>query len=336
MSSVPLIQVTRGNIVESRHHGFVAVVDGSGKLVASAGDPDVVTYMRSAAKPIQGLNILFSGAAEKYQFTDRELAIMCSSHYGEEMHKETIYQILNKLGLSTQDLLCGNPLSISPAYMKQQLLEHMTIDEANSDCSGKHCGFLSVCLTKGYPIQNYNSPDHPMQQEIARIMAYMCCVEQSSIDIGVDGCGVPVHSIPLSHMARAYARLSNPSQLEEPYRSACGRIFAAMNAAPEMLAGTGGFCSEFLAHTGGRFCSKLGAEAVYCVGVKDKDLGIAVKIEDGNYRALYPVVMSVLMQLGLLTDSEIDALRGFVAPDVINDLGKPVGKISPCFQLEFT
>ena len=335
MHSVPLVEVTRGPIVESCHHGFVAVCDGSGKVIASAGDPHTVTYMRSAAKPIQGLNILLSGAAKKFNFTDRELAIMCSSHYGEEMHKEVIYRLLDKMGLAPSALLCGNPLSISADYMKRQLTEHMVIDEANSDCSGKHCGFLSVCLTKGYPIENYNSPDHPMQQEIAKIMAHICGVEEASIHIGVDGCGVPVHSMPLSAMARAYARISTPAQLEEPYRSGCGRIFRAMNAAPEMLAGTNGFCTEFLAHTNGRFCSKLGAEAVYCIGVKDRDLGIAVKIGDGNYRALYPAVMSVLAQLDLLSPEETAALQSFASPDIINDLGRPVGKIRPCFQLTF-
>lgn len=114
MSSVPLVEITRGPIVESRHHGFVAVCDGSGKLIASAGNPDTVTYMRSAAKPIQGLNILLSGAADRYGFTDRELAIMCSSHYGEEMHKEMIYGLLAKLGCPLTPCCAAIPFPSAP------------------------------------------------------------------------------------------------------------------------------------------------------------------------------------------------------------------------------
>lgn len=332
--SVPLIEVTRGGIVESWHRGFVAVTDGKGNLIASAGNPDVVTFMRSAAKPIQALNVIFSGAVKQYGITEKELAIMCSSHYGEEMHCTTVQGILEKLGLSAGDLLCGCSMSISASYRDRQLREHLPLNETNSDCSGKHSGFLSVCKTKGYPIENYVDAQHPMQQEVLQILAYMSNVSPSDIHIGVDGCGVPVHSLPLRSMAQAYARLTTPAQLEEPYQSACKTIVDAMNAYPEMIAGTNGFCTEFLKHTHGRFCAKLGAEAVYCIGVRDRDMGIAVKIEDGNYRALYPAVMSVLMQLELLTPQEIEALRSFVAPPNLNDHGQTVGAISPCFCLE--
>lgn len=334
MSAV-LIDVARGPIVESRHHGFIAVTNCDGKLIASAGDPSIVTYMRSAAKPIQAMNVLFSGAMEKFRFTQKELAIMCSSHYGEDMHREAVNGILEKTGLTHRDLLCGTPLSIKSSYRDQQLREHLPIDETNSDCSGKHSGFLSVCVAKGYPTANYTDPAHPMQQEVLDIVSYMCGVERASIYIGVDGCGVPVHGMPLRNMAMAYARLSNPEHLDEPYRSAAPVIFDAMNAYPEMIAGTEGFCTEFLKATHGRFCGKLGAESVYCIGVKGKDMGIAVKIEDGNYRALYPAVMSVLMQLDLLSGDEIEALRPFIAPDNLNDHGVSVGRISPSFKLDF-
>lgn len=332
MSEV-LVEVTRSGLVESRHCGSVAVTNGKGELLAYAGDPTLVTYIRSAAKPFQAMNVLFSGAFEHYGFTEKELAIMCSSHYGEDFHRETIRGILAKIGLSHENLLCGAPLSINAAYHDRQLREHLPINETNSDCSGKHSGFLSVCQLKGYPIENYTSPDHPMQKEILHIVSEMCCVPEGDIHIGVDGCGVPVHAMPLCNMARGYARLTTPAQLDEPYRSAAQKITAAMSAYPEMIAGTGGFCTEFLRHTHGRFCGKLGAEAVYCIGAADKDLGITVKIEDGNYRALYAAVMSVLTQLDLLTESERAALAPFAAPDCLNDHGNVIGTIRPAFTL---
>lgn len=332
MSAV-LTEVTRGDIVESRHHGQVAVCDHTGKLLAYAGDPEMVTYIRSAAKPIQAVNLFLSGAADKYQFTPKELAIMCSSHYGEKFHQETIYGILKKIGLSTQDLLCGTPPSISADYQYKQIWEHHKLDESNSDCSGKHCGFLSVCMAKGYDIKDYNSPQHPMQQEILALMSDFCQLPKEDFAIGVDGCGVPVHGLPLKNMAMAYARFANPETLPEQYREPCRRLFQAVNEEPQMLAGTNGFCTEFLRHTHGKFIGKLGAEAVYCIGVKDKDMGITVKIEDGNYRALYPAVMSVLKQLNLLTPEEEKALEKFAVPEVRNDLGNTVGVIRPAVQL---
>lgn len=330
-----LVNVTRGPIVESSHYGFVAVTNKKGELIASVGDPDVVTYMRSAAKPIQGLNILFSGAKEKFDLTQKELAIMCSSHYGEDMHRDVLCGILDKLGLSREKLLCGNPLSIRGAYRDQQLREHLPITELNSDCSGKHSGFLAVCLACGYPIENYTASDHPMQKDVLKIVSHMCEIKEEEIQIGVDGCGVPVHGMPLRNMAMAYAKLTTPSSLEEPYKSACEEIVEAMNAYPEMVAGTEGFCTEFLKHTKGRFCAKLGAEAVYCIGVRGQDLGIAVKIGDGNYRALYPAVMSVLKQLELLSEKEEKALESFACPDNLNDHGVAIGKIEPAFALKF-
>lgn len=331
--SIVLADVKRGNIVESRHHGIVAVADGSGKVIASAGDPHVVTYMRSAAKPIQAINTVISGAADEFLLNDDELSIMCASHYGEDIHLRVIERFIKKLGLSEKDLLCGTPLSINIDHMKQQLRGNQKLLASGSCCSGKHCGFLAVCKLKGYPIENYNSPGHPVQKEVLKVLACMSNRKESDIDIGVDGCGVPVHSMSLVNMASCYAKFSTPEQIDEPYRSACTRLYSAMNTAPEMLAGTNGFCTEFLKHTGGKFCGKLGAEAIYCVGVKGKDMGIAIKIEDGNPRALYPVVMSTLMQLDLLSDHEIEALNRFISPVIKNVLGDEVGKIVPSFKL---
>ncbi|MDR1834242.1 MAG: asparaginase [Fusobacteriaceae bacterium] len=328
-----LVEVTRGEVVESRHRGCVVVADGDGKVLASAGSPELVTYIRSAAKPMQALNIIFSGADKKFDLSTEELALMCSSHYGETMHRQVIYRVLEKLGLSTRDLLCGAPLSINPAQMRKQLSEHEIIDETCSDCSGKHCGFLAVCLARGYPIAAYNRPDHPMQREILEIMSRMCALPADKIKIGVDGCSVPVHAMPILNMARGYARFAAPDQLESNYRAACEKIFDAMNAAPEMIAGTGGFCTEFLKATGGRFCGKIGAEGLYCIGVKGKNMGIAVKISDGNFRALYPAVMHTLKQLDLLSPEEIAGLAPFAEPDNLNDTGVPIGKLTPVFTL---
>ena len=332
-----LVEVTRGPIVESRHYGDVAVCNGKGELIAYKGDPEFVTYIRSACKPIQALNRFCSGSAEKWVFTQKEYAIMCSSHYGEPMHQEVILELLDKIGCTLDDLQTGTPYSIRPAYYEQQLREHHVLKPYNSDCSGKHCGFLSDCIASGYPTEGYTRPDHPVQKDVLRIVSEVADLPAEQIAIGIDGCSVPVHGMPLHNMAKAYARFSTPENLPEKYRRGAKILADAMNAEPDMLAGPGGFCTEFLRATHGRFVGKLGAEAVYCVGVRGRDLGIAVKIEDGNMmRPLYPAVMSVLDQLGLLSDEEKAALKQFTEPPVINDHGWTVGSVRPVFRLNFT
>lgn len=332
-----LAEVTRGSIVESRHYGHVAVCDSAGHLIAYAGEPETVTYIRSAAKPIQALNVFLSGAYDRFRFTHQELAIMCSSHYGETMHEEVILRILEKLNLPMEALLCGSPLSIQSDLRNRQLWEHHDLKPYNSDCSGKHCGFLASCLAKGYPIEDYNQPNHPLQRDILEIVSDITSVPENDIAIGVDGCGVPVHGIPIWNMAMAYARITNTAHLPEKYRFGADTIFTAMNAAPEMVAGTGGFCTELIKNTHGKLIGKLGAEAIYCVGIKGRDIGIAVKIEDGEYhRPLYPVVMSVLQQLDLLTQEEAEALKIFAVPPIVNDLGRKVGMTRPAFRMKIS
>lgn len=334
MASV-LAEITRGEVVESRHYGNIAVADGEGRLVAFQGGPETVAYMRSAAKPMQALNVILSGADEEFSLTDKELAIICASHYGEDFHREVIDGILKKLGLPLEALLCGSPLSTSPSYRKKQLEEHCKLTPANSDCSGKHCGFLAVCRKKGYSTGDYNSPEHPLQKEVLKIISDFTAVPEGEIKIGVDGCSVPVHAVPLKNMATAYAKFATPNFAPEIYRNGCVRLFNAMNAYPEMIAGSGGFCTEFLRATDGKFIGKLGAEAVYLIGVKNENLGIAVKIDDGSTRALYPVVLSVLDALGLINEREKEALNSFYCVPVLNNLGSEVGKIRPTVNLTF-
>ncbi len=328
-----LAEVTRGGAVESWHYGSVAVVNSAGKVLAHAGDPETVTFMRSASKPLLALNVFRAGAMEKFNFTQQELSIFCASHYGEDFHRTVIHGLLDKMGYSLADLLCGAPYSYSATYRSKQRAEHHVMTTANSGCSGKHCGFLSVCNVKGYRIRDYDQLEHPMQQEILHILADYCDMQPHAFAIGLDGCGVPVHTMPLRNMAMSYARFANPVHAPAEDRAGCRALYDAMNAAPEMLAGTGGFCTAFLRHTNGKFCGKLGSESVYCIGVQGQDMGIAIKIADGSYRALYITVMHTLDQLGLLTAQEKAALAHFAHTTVRNTHGAAVGEIRPAFTL---
>ena len=330
-----LLEVTRGPLVENIHRGDIAVVGKDGKLKYYKGDPYKVAYMRSALKPIQTLNVFLSGAVEKYNFEDDEIALMCASHFGEEMHRKVVDKILKKIGLTQDNLLCKAAYSIDEEYKKLQIANHVKLIPANSDCSGKHSGMLASCLAKGYNIEDYNLIDHPIQQDIKKLIADFCEIDEDKIAIGKDGCGVPVHGMPLYNAALGFAKFTFTDNLQPELKSACDRIFTSMNNHPEMIAGTNGFCTELIKNTHGKLIGKIGADGVYCLAVKGIDVGIAIKIEDGNFhRAIPPVVMRCLEELNVLTTPEIEALDSFRDKHLINSLGKRVGKINSVFHLD--
>lgn len=329
-----LVNVTRGPLVESIHRGDIAVVDSKGKLLYSTGDPYKVTYMRSAAKPIQTLNVIISGAADKFNLNDKELAIMCASHYGEDFHRKVIEGIMKKIGLPICNLLCGATLSLSTEYTKELLWNHAKLNPTNTDCSGKHAGMLAVSLLKGYSVNDYNLETHPVQKELKKMTSEICEIEEEKISIGTDGCTVPVYGIPLYNMALGFAKIANPDGLSDKYKIACRRIFKAMNDWPEMIAGTDGFCTELIKNSHGKLIGKLGAEGVYCIGVKGMDLGIALKIEDGSYRAVWPAVMKCLEELKILEDSELNALDRFRKGKNLNNIKVQVGEVKSVFNLK--
>lgn len=333
MSEV-LLEITRGQLVENVHRGDIAVVGRDGKLKYYKGDPYKVAYMRSSLKPIQALNIFLSGAVEKFNFEDDEIALMCGSHYGEDMHLKVVDKILKKMELSQSDLLCKGSYSIKEKYKKLQLKKNVKLTKAHSDCSGKHCGMLSSCLAKGYDIKNYNSMENPLQKDLKKLIADFCEIDESKIIVGKDGCGVPVHAMPLYNVALAFSKFAFTDDLDEKLKNACDRVFTSMNRYPEMVAGNDGFCTELMKHTNGKLIGKMGADGVYCVAVKGMDIGIAIKIEDGNMnRAVPPVVMRCLEDLNILTTSEMEALQKFRHEHLKNSLGEETGKVNPVFHL---
>ena len=332
--AIPLVEVTRGPLVECTHRGDLAVVDSSGKLVAWAGDPDHLCYLRSATKPVQTLQVILSGAADRFGFSPAELAIMCASHYGEPYHVAVVESILHKIGLNGSHLRCGTAVSLSPDYALEYARQGLALTPFLSDCSGKHAGMLAICMHRGWSLEDYVAPEHPLQRENLRIIANLAEVPEASVMIGVDGCSVPVFGMPLRSMALAYAKLAVPERLPEPLRSACRRVFDAMAAHPEMIAGTKGWCTELMRGTHGKLIGKLGAEGGYGVGVKQPGLGLALKFEDGGIRGIPPVILKALQELGLLSAEEQTHFHAWQRRAVTNDLGWTVGEIRSVFTLQ--
>ena len=331
-----LINVTRGNTVENIHRGDIAVVDSQGNLIAYKGDCDKFTFMRSCAKPLQASTVLESGTAEYFHLEDKEIAIMCASHYAEEFHTDAVEGILSKIGLCEEDLKLGASYSLNEKIREQTISSGGTKRKLFNNCSGKHAGMLALAEFKGYDRNSYMELENPIQQAMLKTVAEYCEYDIHKIEIGIDGCGVPVFALPLFNMALSYAKLADRSKLAGTRKKAAEKLVKCMTSYPEMIAGTGGFCSELMRHTKGRILAKLGADAVYCVSLLDKNIGIAVKVEDGNVKVLSSAVMETLIQLHALREEEIQLLKGFHIKENKNTAQCKVGEIRPAFKLDFT
>jgi L-asparaginase II len=338
----PLVEVRRGSITESRHRGHVVAVDGDGQIVAKLGAPETLTYLRSSAKPFQAFPLVASGAASRFGFNEREIAVACASHSGEPIHVETVAAMLGKIGLSEDALKCGThePFSSEETRRLRERGEKPSVLQNN--CSGKHTGMLALALHIGAPVETYDQPDNPVQLQIGHIVELFSGIPTEDLAVGVDGCGVPVFGITVRAMALMYARLvAPPAGWDEATRATCKRIVNAMTSYPEMVGGTvERLDTEMMRATEGALISKVGAEGVYTVGVLPcarwpRGLGLALKIEDGEDRRARPtVVIESLRQLGVLTGEAYDAVKPYSSFPVRNHRGETVGEVNANFELE--
>lgn len=329
----PLAAITRNGYIESLHYGYVCVIDSSGKIIYNLGDYTTSIFFRSSAKPIQAIPFVQSGAAKAFGFSPDEIALVCSSHSGQKIHQLTVSRLLDKLGLNETNLHCG---TMAP-YNEEEKRRITAIGEPPSvfhcSCSGKHSAMLALSKFRGYSIDDYETKDHPVQKEILSAIAEFAEEDVDSIPTGVDGCGAPIYMLPIDKIALSYAKLAeyakNPSS---HYYDSCKTVFDAMVKHPEMVAGDYEFDTELMNAAGGKLIGKAGCEAVYCIGIKDKNLGICIKIIDGTERAVYPVVVELLSDLGVLSAAEFSKLGRWHRYPLRNNLGEQIGQIVPIFN----
>src|ERR1043166_5375597 len=186
-----IVEVWRGPIVESRHRGHLAAVDGTGATVASLGSPDTVTFLRSSAKPFQALPSVVSGAADRFGFTEGEVAISCGSHNGEPIHVEAVASMLHKIGLDQMALKCGAHEPYSQPVAREMIRKGEAPSVLQNNCSGKHAAMLALAKHIGAPVETYDEPSNPVQQMILQTVSDFSGVQIKDIAIGIDGCGVP-------------------------------------------------------------------------------------------------------------------------------------------------
>jgi len=325
--TIPSVDVLRGDIVESRHRVSAAVTNPDGALVARAGDPDLVTFWRSAAKFFQAVPLLTDGAAAEFAITDEELGLACASHNGEPRHVRIASGLLEKIGCGPGDLACGPHASLAERVAKEMAERGERPTRLHNNCSGKHAGMLAQARFRGWPTAGYQEAGHPVQVRCLEEVARWTGAPARSIGIGVDGCGVTCFALPLRAMALAYARLGARrlgGAGDEGRAAAAERLIRAVTADPFLIAGRSRLCSELLEAGGGRVVAKVGAEGVYCATLPEPGLGVALKVEDGDFRSSAPALLAVLDQLAPGVASVAEEWR---RPAILNTRGSVVGRL---------
>lgn len=331
----PLVEVTRGDTTESVHHGAVVVVDTQGRVVARAGNPHVVTFTRSSLKPFQAMPFVAQGGPAQLGFTQAELAVMCASHNGEDVHVDAVRSILGKIRFTEADLQCGSHVPNHITDSGQRVVGKSDFSPVYNNCSGKHAGMLAYCRLLGLPHQNYLEYDHPLQVAIRQSVAHFTGVPEPEFHTGTDGCSAPNYALPLSGLATAFARLASPEP-DAVYGEAPAQIFAAMTSHPRLVSGLGRGDLAIMETGQGDWVSKVGGDAVQGVGIRSRGLGFVLKISDGGSRAVVPLAVEVLKQLGLLPRAEGTSLAQWAMPPVKNHRDLVTGHIIARFQLEQT
>jgi L-asparaginase II len=333
MSNPVLVEVLRGGLVESRHHGAVAVVDADGATVLALGDVAQPVYPRSAVKMIQALPFVESGAPDKFGFGDKELALACASHGGEPAHVETASRMLARAGLDGSALECGVQWPSHQASSQALVRSGATATALHNNCSGKHAGFLCFACQAGFDHRGYVGVRHPVQREVRAALESLTGLALSEDQCGIDGCSIPTFAIPIAALAHAFARIGTGRSLAPARQKAAVRLRAACAAEPYFVAGTGRFCSEVMKMFGARVLVKTGAEGVFCGVLPELGLGIAIKCEDGGTRAAQVAMAKMIEKLLPLSEPERVALARFVCPTLRNWNGIEVGSLRPAAAL---
>ena len=319
------VEQVRGGWVEAVHDVHAAVVDSAGRLVARTGDPELVTFWRSAAKPFQALPLVEDGAAEAFGLTSEELALACASHSSEPGQVARVRELLGKIGCSERDLLCGPHPPLSDRVAQDYQSRGIRLTAVYSNCSGKHAGMLALARHHGWPTEFYTRLEHPVQQRCLTEVSRWTDVSVAEIKTAVDGCGVVCFGLPLRNMAWAYAKLGSREPgagSSSPLPAPCSRIVESMIRHPELIAGEGRPCTEMMRAHPGRVITKVGAEGVYCALLTQQGLGVALKVVDGHAIASALAMAAALEALGLRPRPASLAAR----PNV-NTRGETVGEL---------
>jgi L-asparaginase II len=333
MSFIPLVEEYRGGVLDNVHYGAVSVVDENGKVIYRAGNPEHMTFLRSAAKPFQAIPAMKRSIDDVYGLTGQETALFAASHRGEAYHIEALESIMRKTGISEKMLHCCASYPLNEDAKAERHRAHETKRRIFHNCSGKHSGMIALSKFMGWDETTYYQLDHPVQQEILETLAYIAEVPKASIPIGIDGCGLPVHALPLHKIALSYLKLACPELIADfTTRTAAAKIGTLMNEYPDMIADTKFVCSALLKDS--NLSAKGGAKGVYGIGLRKERLGISLKVSDGSEQVWPCIIASILERLEYDNRETIDRLYELIPNVIVNDGGTVVGERMAVFALD--
>lgn len=333
MESPILVEVLRGDVVESVHRGVIAVVDAEGNSVFERGDTTRAIFPRSAVKAIQALPFIESGAADAFGFGRREIALACASHSGEPEHAELARAMVAKAGLDESAYECGAhwPMEQKPALALAAT--GAKPNQFHNNCSGKHAGFLCTCAHKGISTEGYVTAGHEIQQMAAAALEEVTGARLEADQCGIDGCSIPTYAVPIRNLAQGFARLATGSGLSEKRFEAARRIFDACMSEPFYVAGTDRADTKMMQAGKGRIFTKTGAEGVFCAAIPELGLGIALKCDDGATRSAEVMIAQTLARLLPEGDDLRAELEVQARPELKNWRGIKVGALRPSSAL---
>ncbi len=320
-----VIDVVRGNAVESQHQVMAVVTDDRGLVSSFWGNVDYLTFPRSAIKPLQAVSFVESGAMEKFGLDEKMLALACASHNGEKHHLVTLNHWLEKIKMTEADLFCG------PAYPYHEASHHEMIKKSQkptalmNNCSGKHLGIISTCLALGENPKDYHRVEHSVQTRIRKTLSDLMKISIEKMPVGTDGCAIPTHATPLQNIAIGMAEFFDKKELASPRRKSLQRILQAWQYHPTYVSGTNDFASCLTEKTKGRALVKPGAEGAYCGVMPEKGYAFALKVADGSHRAAELASIAIFKQHGALTETEAQDLKNWTSPIIRNTRNDVVG-----------
>lgn len=327
-----IVEVTRGNTVESRHLVDIVVCDAAGVVVQSWGDGQRPVFPRSAIKALQALALVESGAADHYQLTDEQLALACSSHNGEEIHTKGAAQILAKAGLDETCLECGAQHPKHMCDVERLAKNGQPVSAIHNNCSGKHAGFLALATHQNLPVNEYVKLGHPLQTIIANTLSEVTGANHSKDNHGIDGCSIPTYEIPMDNLATGFAKLSIGEDKDKSRSDAFLRLRDACMKHPQYVAGSDRFDTSLMKSLNGRAFTKTGAEGVFTIAIPELGFGAALKCQDGTTRAAESACAKLIESLLQTTDSglsqtESKALKRLANPILRNWNDIEIGQV---------
>ena len=328
-----LVEIYRENVLESFHRGVICVVNKNGDIIYSEGDVNQICYPRSAMKFFQHIPLIECGAFDHFNFTLEELAIMCGSHNGEEEHIRVVDSILSKIGLDRSYLHCGTQMPTLKKDVAELTLKGEKPQTIHNNCSGKHAGFLAMCVYMDADTKTYWKADHPLQKLIKKTVAEMHEYDEKKMVTALDGCSAPIFSIPIYNQAIAYKNLVNFNQYGDLRKRACRLIIEAVKKFPYMVAGSHRYCTDMMNICGSRIIGKTGAEGIYSLAFLNEGAAACIKIDDGKMLPQYNIAQKLIEKTNIFNSETLKPLAHYSESELKNFNHYTTGSIKTSEQI---